>query len=146
MLNDAENSAKPTKYAQNKCHGMYEGTPSMMDLASEKCSAPKTAKGAAKHKLLKATTLSRPWACAISVFAAQRAIRKSPMPAPHIETTVLGIPRNVARMTKCTGPHLFGVCFFSTFAQVSFRATVRLNTGLPGFESESTQKYPRRSN
>ena len=36
--------------------------------------------------------------------------------------------------------------FFSTFAQVSFKAAVRLNTGRPGFESGSTQKYPRRSN
>lgn len=37
-------------------------------------------------------------------------------------------------------------CFLSTFAHVSFSAMVRLNTGLPGFESASTQKYPRRSN
>lgn len=40
----------------------------------------------------------------------------------------------------------FPPCFFSTFAQVSFSATVRLNTGVPGFASGSTQKYPRRSN
>src|SRR5580658_7299575 len=140
MLSDAESSAKPTKYAQNKCHGIYEGTPSMMDLAPERCSAPKTAKGAAKHKLLKATTLSRPRACAISVLAAHEAIRRSRMPAPHIEITVREIGTNVARMSKCTWPHLFAVCFFSTFAQVSFSATVRLNTSLPGFESGSTQK------
>ena len=37
-------------------------------------------------------------------------------------------------------------CFFSTFAHVSFSATVRLNTGFPGLESGSAQKYPRRSN
>ena len=36
--------------------------------------------------------------------------------------------------------------FFSILAQVSFSAMVRLNTSLPGAESESTQKYPRRSN
>ena len=35
---------------------------------------------------------------------------------------------------------------FSILAQVSFRASVRLNTGLPGVESGSTQKYARRSN
>ena len=29
----------------------------------------------------------------------------------------------------------FPPCFFSIFAQVSFSATVRLNTGLPGLES-----------
>jgi hypothetical protein len=40
----------------------------------------------------------------------------------------------------------FPPCFLSTLAQVSFNATVRSNTGLPGFESGSTQKYPRRSN
>src|SRR5580692_4178562 len=101
MLNDAESSAQPTKYAQNKCHGMYEGTPSMMDLASEKCSAPKTAKGAAKHKLLKATTLSRPRACAISVFAAHQAIRNSRMPAPHIQTAGRESSRKAAGMFEC---------------------------------------------
>lgn len=37
-------------------------------------------------------------------------------------------------------------CFFSTFAQVSFNATVRLKTGFPGFESGSALKYPKRSN
>src|SRR5215467_11060734 len=37
-------------------------------------------------------------------------------------------------------------CFFSTFAQVSFSATVRLKIGAPGLESRSAQKYPRRSN
>ena len=35
---------------------------------------------------------------------------------------------------------------FSILAHVSFSATVRLNTGFPGAESGSTQKYPKRSN
>src|SRR6266403_1145527 len=98
MLKDAESNAKPTKYAQNKRHGMYEGTPSMMNLAPERCSAPKTANGTAKHKLLKATIFSRPPARAISAFAAHSATRKSRMPAPHIETAVREISRNAARM------------------------------------------------
>src|SRR5271165_1983104 len=98
MLKDADSNAKPTKYAQNKRHGMYEGTPSMMNLAPERCSAPKTANGMAKHKLLKTTILSRPPARAISVFAAHSAIRKSRMPALHIETTVREISKKVARM------------------------------------------------
>ena len=42
-------------------------------------------------------------------------------------------------------PDFFSI-FFSTLAQVSFSATVRLNTGRPGLESGSTQKYPSRSN
>src|SRR5208283_1412797 len=101
MLKDAASSAKPKKYAQNNRHGIYEGTMSMRDLASARCSAPKTAKGTAKHKLLKATILSRPWARAISVFAAHSAIRKIRMPALHIETGMREISRNAARMVGC---------------------------------------------
>src|SRR5437660_12374339 len=101
MLKDADSNAMPTKYAQNKRHGMYEGTLSMMNFAPERCSAPKTAKGTAKHKLLKATILSRPPARAISVFAAHSATRKSRMPTLHIETAVREISRNVARMAVC---------------------------------------------
>src|SRR5271155_5149859 len=100
MLADADSSAKPTKYAQNNRQGMYEGTPSMMNLAPERCSAPKTAKGTAKHKLLKATILSRPPARAISVFAAHIATRKSRMPALHIETVGREISRKAARMVE----------------------------------------------
>src|SRR5205814_119859 len=77
ILKEAASNAKPTKYAQNKRHGMYEGTLSMMNLAPERCSAPKTAKGMAKHKLVTAMILSRPPARAISVFAAHSATRKS---------------------------------------------------------------------
>src|SRR6266481_4287022 len=101
MLKEAASSAKPTKYAQNKRHGMYEGTASMMNLAPERCSAPKTAKGMAKHKLLKTTILSRPRARARSIFAAHSATRKSSMPALHIETTVREISKNMARMVVC---------------------------------------------
>src|SRR5438552_3253258 len=101
MLKDAASNAKPTKYAQNKRHGIYEGTLSMINLAPERCSAPKTANGMAKHKLLKATILSKPPARAISVFAAHSATRKSRMPALHIETTVGEISKNMARMVVC---------------------------------------------
>src|SRR4029077_3064264 len=94
MLKDADSSAKPKKYAQNNRHGIYEGTMGATNPTAERCRAPKTAKGAAKHKLLKATILSKPLACAISVFAVHSAIRKSRMPAPHIETTVRDIRRN----------------------------------------------------
>src|SRR5258708_24948975 len=101
MLKDAEGNAKPQKYAQNKRHGMYEGTPSMMNLAPERCSAPKTANGTAKHKLLKATIFSRPPARAISAFAAHSPTRKSRMPALHSETTVREISTNMARIHLC---------------------------------------------
>src|SRR6202790_3273030 len=101
MLKDAASSAKPKKYAQNNRHGIYEGTIGMRDSAAGRCRAPKTAKGAAKHKLLKATLLSRPRARAISVFAAHSATRKSRTPALHIETTVREISKNAARMVVC---------------------------------------------
>src|SRR5438876_369492 len=39
-----------------------------------------------------------------------------------------------------------GQLFFSSFAHVSFRDTVRLSTILPGLESGSTLKYPNLSN
>src|SRR5579864_193857 len=73
----------------------------MRDSAAARCRAPKTAKGAAKHKLLKATILSRPRARAISVFAVHSATRIIRMPALHIETTVREIPQNRARMVVC---------------------------------------------
>src|SRR5258706_13726295 len=101
MLKDADSSARPTKYAKTKRHGMYEDTASMMNLAPERCSAPKTASGMAKHKLLNATILSRPLARTISLLAAHSAIRKSRMRAPHIETAVREISRSVARMVGC---------------------------------------------
>src|SRR6202021_1681915 len=101
MLKDAASSAKPKKYAQNKGQGMYEGTMVARAFAAARCRAPKTAKGAAKHRLLKATTLSRPRDCAISSRAAHSATKKIRMPAPHIESTVGEISKNVASMVRC---------------------------------------------
>src|ERR1700722_18842794 len=113
MLKDADSNAKPTKYAQNKRHGMYEGTASMMNLAPERCSAPKTANGMAKLKLLKATILSRPLPRAISVFAAHSATRKSRTPAVHIETAVREISKNAARMVVCMWARSVSSCALS---------------------------------
>src|SRR5579863_2875855 len=73
----------------------------MMDFASERCSAPKTARGMAKHNLLKATILPRPRAFAMSVFTPHSAIRKSSTAAPDIETTVRENSRNAARVVEC---------------------------------------------
>src|SRR5580658_4281941 len=103
MLKDAASKAKPTKYVQNRCHGIYEGTSGMMSPASERCSAPKTANGSAKHKLLKTTILSRPRACAMSVFTAHSAIRKTTRAAPHIEAGMRENSRNMARIVGCMG-------------------------------------------
>src|ERR1700675_2270021 len=71
------------------------------DPTSERCSAPKTARGMAKHKLLRATILSRPRARATSSLAAHRAIRKSRMPALHIESAVRENAKNAERMGVC---------------------------------------------
>src|SRR5271156_2693897 len=101
MLKEAASNAKPKKYPQNNRHGIYEGTMGMTNSTAERCRAPKTAKGAAKHKLLSATILSRPGARAISALAAHRAIRKSRMPALHIETGVRENSKNAARMVVC---------------------------------------------
>ena len=101
MLKDAAISAQPTKYTQNKRHGMYRGTRFMSNRGPKRCSAPKTASGMAKHKLLKATILSRPRAEAISLFAANTPIKKSAMPAEQVATTVGEVSKNVARLVGC---------------------------------------------
>src|SRR5216683_7751068 len=103
MLKDADSSAKPTRYAQNNRHGIYRGTRGRTNPTSERCRAPKTAKGMAKHKLLRATILSRPRARAISALAAHRAIRKSRMPALHIASAVRENAKNAERMGVCMG-------------------------------------------
>src|SRR5579862_8997002 len=80
---------------------MYEGTMVARAFAAARCSAPKTAKGAAKHRLLKATTLSRPRARAISSLAAHSATKKIRTPAPHMAITVGEVSKNAARMVSC---------------------------------------------
>src|SRR5277367_2481102 len=88
MLRDAVIKATPTKYAQNKCQGIYAGTMVERPWAAERCRAPKTARGIAKHILPNATTLSSPFARAKSVLAAHRPIRKSTIPPVDMEKTV----------------------------------------------------------
>src|SRR4051794_33224591 len=97
---------------------MYDGTIGARNGALARCSAPKTAKGMAKHKLLKATILSRPRAGATSVFAAHSAISRSRTPALHIETTVPEISKNAARMVGCMGtPSVSCVLYRSGFSR-----------------------------
>src|ERR1700722_4046118 len=103
MLKDAAMCAKPTQRGHANCHGTYEGTPIWMNCAAERCSAPKTAKGRAKHKLLKTTNLPRPGAFAISVFAAHSAISRRTMLALTIENAVRENSRKAARMFECMG-------------------------------------------
>jgi hypothetical protein len=77
MLKDAAINAPPMKYTQNIRPGMYFGTRSLTNPGPKRWSAPKTARGIAKYKLLKATILSRPRASAISFFAAHTPIKKA---------------------------------------------------------------------
>src|SRR5579864_4649356 len=130
MLKDAASSAQPTKYAQNNRHGMYEGTIGRTDPTSERCRAPKTAKGTAKHKLLKATILSRPRARAISALAAHRAIRRIRMPALHIDTGVRGMSRNAARIIGCM--------WMAKSAGLYLRRVLRGQYGLKLYNEEKT--------
>src|SRR5437763_11634658 len=101
MLKDAAINAQPMEYTQNKRHGMYAGTRFATNRGPKRWSVPKTASGAAKHKLAKAMILSRPRALAISFFAAHTPIKKSATPAEHIATTVLEMSKNMARMAGC---------------------------------------------
>src|SRR5262252_10789637 len=98
MLKDAAINAQPTEYTQNIRQGIYGGTIAMTNCGPKRCSAPKTASGMAKHKLLKATSLSRPRASAISFFAANTPITKSAIPAKHIATSVREISKNMAKI------------------------------------------------
>jgi hypothetical protein len=56
--------------------------------------------------------------------------------------------RTIRRLRPTLTPGRFSqpAARFSIFAQVSRSPIVRLNTGVPGCESGSTQKYPMRSN
>src|SRR6516225_12390192 len=101
MLNDAAIKAKPTKYAQNNGQGMYDGTPIARDFAPDRCSAPNTARGMAKHRLLKATILSRPRARATSFFVAGSPRARITRPALHIKTAGRKNSKKRARRTGC---------------------------------------------
>src|SRR6516162_10061595 len=101
MLNDAAISANPTKYTQNIRHGMYDGTRASMDCGLERCSAPKTANGMAKHKWVRATILSIPQAWTISFFAAASPIATSARPAADIDRAAPENARNWARFVSC---------------------------------------------
>src|SRR5215470_7559727 len=73
-----------------------------MNAAADRCSAPKTASGTAKHKLLNATIWSRAGARARAVLAATNPITRAMRPAAHIETAVRENSRKVATITGCT--------------------------------------------
>src|SRR5215472_14698309 len=95
---------------------MYRGTRAIRDCASERCSAPKTASGMAKHKLLKAAILSRPRALAMSFLAAHRPIKKRAIPAEHMATAT-GIWKNAARMAECIDLRVQSLGFYNETAR-----------------------------
>ena len=67
-----------------------------MPLAADRCSAPKTASGIAKHRLLKATTLSTPVARATALFAAGKPIAKRTTAAAHVAFAVRDTSNNIS--------------------------------------------------
>src|ERR1700758_5185385 len=101
MLKDAAINAKPTKNTQNIRHGMYDGTAVSKDCDAERCSAPKTANGMAKHKWVRATTLSTPRDRAISFLVANIPNPKSARPAADMDKTVPENVGNMARIGSC---------------------------------------------
>src|SRR5215471_15909067 len=101
MLKDAAINAQPTKYTQNMRPGMYRGTRSLTNCGPKRWRAPKTASGTAKHKLLRATTLSRPRAAVTSFLAAHAPIKKTAMPAAHIAVAVRDKLRKRVRTVAC---------------------------------------------
>src|ERR1700688_436311 len=62
----AASSAQPTKYAQNKCAGIQDGTIFWINLAPRKCSVANTASGTAMKTQPKVMSLSQPRAVLIS--------------------------------------------------------------------------------
>src|SRR5689334_2894447 len=82
---------------------MYWGTRFMRARGMERCSAPNTASGMAKHKLVRATILSRPRALAMSFLAAHAPIKKRAMPAEHMATAGRERSENMKRMVEGIG-------------------------------------------
>src|SRR5215467_4204258 len=70
---------------------------------AKRWSAPKTANGMAKHRLLKATILSKPRALANSVFAAHAPTKKRTIPATHMAVATRETAKKAARMIGCMG-------------------------------------------
>src|SRR5579883_379885 len=101
MLSDAAIRARPTKYTQNIRNGIYDGTRASIDCGFERCSAPKTASGIAKHKGVKATILPMPRAWAIWFLAATVPIASSASPAADIDKAGLDKARKRARIVRC---------------------------------------------
>src|SRR5580704_11957311 len=62
----AARSAHPTKYVQNKCAGIQDGTVFWIDLGLRKCSVANTASGTAMKTQPKVMSLSQPRAAPIS--------------------------------------------------------------------------------
>src|ERR1700683_5352896 len=62
----AANSAHPTKYAQNKCHGIHDGTISEPRIGAPKCAGANTARERAMKTQPRAISLSQPRAASIS--------------------------------------------------------------------------------
>src|SRR5215471_2102295 len=80
---------------------MYDGTRASRDCWLERCSAPNTANGMAKHKWVRATILSMPRARAISFFEADSPIASSARPAADIHNAAPEDARNTARTVGC---------------------------------------------
>src|SRR5579885_2449923 len=89
-----------------------------MNCALKRCSALKTASGTAKHRLLSATTLSRPRASAMAFLTAHKPITNSAIPSAQAATTGGEAMRNDARSVCRMGK-------LATLAPIVVRNTLR---------------------
>src|SRR5689334_14138741 len=92
-------------------HGMYRGTRFTMNCGPKRCNAPKTASGAAKHAVPRATTLSAPRAAANTFLAADAPIANTARPNAHIAVAV-GESSRLASMVDGAVRHHLSPPFF----------------------------------
>jgi hypothetical protein len=81
----AASSAHPTKYAQNKCAGIQDGTKFATCIGPSKCSGANTASGTAMKIQPKVMSLSQPRAALISFRSIKTPATREISPAKHIQ-------------------------------------------------------------
>src|SRR5437899_2358305 len=108
-----------------------------MPLASESSTTSSPEDG-----LLVVPLVTVPVICAANALTV--ANRQNASPIIRANPVIRANPEIRLRYLKCLDSGLL-LYFDCCLAHVSFNATVRLKTSAPGFESGSTQKYPRRS-
>src|ERR1041385_8068079 len=99
MLSVAAIKQLPTRYAQNKCHGIHAGTSEAITFVIVKCSVPKPASGAAYKSGPSRINLSS--RCALCQWPYRKIVSspmaKTPPPTEYDQITWLGMTRKANR-------------------------------------------------